>query len=127
MDASEYTPTQRAALAVLALLLDGPQRERELSRKLYVTQTDAWRLLNTLGELPEFPIRNDGGWWHLDGDLSVIKEALRVLGDEDPPGVAYARPLHTRDKATIKRALRTVLRICEPPETVTVTVTEGVE
>ena len=127
MDASESTPTQRAALAVLALLLDGPQRERDLSRKLYVSQTDAWRLLNTLGDLPEFPVRNDGGWWHVDGDLNVIKAALRLVEDEDPPGVAYARPLHVRDKALIRRALRTVLRICELPQTVTVTVREGVE
>jgi hypothetical protein len=114
----EYSAQQRAALATVALLIDGPQRARELSHRLYDNEEGSWDMLNNIGGV--VPLANDGGWWHVDiGKLADVAHLLNKVNeriDETCEGMAYCRPLTRKDMRSLQDLLRHVLKIGQPPE-----------
>lgn len=115
---NDYSAQQRAALATAALLIDGPQRARELARRLYDNEEGSWDLLNNVGGV--LPIINDNGWWYVDiGALQHVRHLLAMVDeriDETCMSAAYCRPVTRRDMIQIQELLRHLVKIGRPPE-----------
>ena len=118
MTPHDFSAQQRAVLATVALLIDGPQRARELAHRLYDNEEGSYDLLTNMGGVVS--LVNDQGWWYVDiGKLQHVPHLLSVIDDrldETCVGHAYCRPLTRRDMLLLQDLLRHMIKIGRPPE-----------
>jgi hypothetical protein len=115
---SEYSAQERAALAAVAFLIEGPQKAQEIVNRLYDSEYNGWEFLNNISQ--PLNLVNDGGWWYVSitpfSDVAPLLSTIRDRLEETKEGHAYCRPLSRKDMAKLEKLLEHILKIGKPPE-----------
>lgn len=109
----DFSAQQRAAMATIALLIDGPQKAAELAAQLYDSDEPGWYLLNNLSQ--PLGLINDNGWWYVYASpFAHVRHLLATINDrldETCEGMAYCRPLTRTDMVQLRALLLHLVKI----------------